>query len=111
MFKKFAEEILTFNANFCKLINMEIKPINLIERIESLENYIIELENKIQQCIKKIELLKAEKQQLILNNKSLEEENKRLQNFYKNYLHLQNKTYLARQKLSLLVKRLSEIVS
>lgn len=85
------------------------KEMDIIAKLEKLENEISLLENKLKDYIKKVESLQAENNKLIQNIQLLETENKKLQNYYKEYLQLSSKTNLVKQKIKRIVEKLAEV--
>lgn len=85
------------------------KELDIIARLEKLEDELSSLENKLKDYIKKVESLQAENNKLQQNIQLLEAENKKLQGYYKEYLQLSSKTNLVKQKIKRIVEKLAEI--
>ncbi|MCS7227742.1 MAG: hypothetical protein NZ839_02110 [Endomicrobia bacterium] len=81
--------------------------INILSKLENLEQQIFLLEEKLKNYIKKVESLQAENKKLQQNIHLLESENKKLQGYYKEYLQLCSKTNLVKQKIKKLVDKLA----
>lgn len=87
----------------------ENKEINILSKLENLENQISILEQKLKEYTKKVESLRVENKKLQQDIQLLESENKKLQNYYKEYLHLNSKISIAKNKIKKLIEKLSAV--
>jgi len=82
----------------------------LLKKLEMLEKQIKILEEKIQMYKNVLISLKLENKKLLEDINLLQEENKKLQNYYKEFINLQEKTGIVKQKLKKLVEKISAAV-
>lgn len=83
---------------------------NVFNKIQYFERQLLVLREKVNIILQKITVLKSENEKLQLDIKLLEEENKRLSNLVKDYMQLQTKTEIAKNKLRYLINKISENV-
>ncbi len=82
----------------------------LLKKLEMLEKQIKILEEKIQMYKNVLISLKLENKKLLEDINLLQEENKKLQNYYKEFINLQEKTGIVKQKLKKLIEKISAAV-